>query len=322
MKAIMDVDREPKPAWYAYKDALTPLALNWRADRTHYFSGQQLQSELWLCNDLNSFPDNAVIKYQIEIGGRVTHSSRIAALKVINGSMYQGTIDFKLPLVKRRSFVTIRASIFDARGNALHEATQEFPVFPSASPIKGLVMVPRNNLVANQLLSDLNIRSNSSANSSNMILISDVLTYQKQARYYDSLVAGGKKLVLLNMPEGEYTIAGDSVKVVKPTMGAYYFVSNATSHSLAKQLQEQDMKFWYDGQTKMIQPLLKAMVLSNRWTSILITGNTGWTAKDAYANAIAEKCFGKGKLIICQVMLNNRVQYNPAARQIAEYLLQ
>jgi DNA-binding NtrC family response regulator len=126
--------------------------------------------------------------------------------------------------------------------------------------------------------------------------------------------------VLLNLPEGEHTIAGDTIKVVKPTMGAYYFVSNATSHQLAKQLQAADMKFWYDGAAGMIQPMLKAMVLSNSWAPVLITGNTGWTAKDAYANAISEKSFGAGSFVICQVLLNNRVQYNPAARTIADYL--
>lgn len=320
MKSIMDVDRQPKPAWYAYKDALTPLALNWRTDRMQYFSGQQLQSELWLCNDLNSFPDNAVIKYQIEIEGKVTHSSRMTPVKVVNGSMYQGTVDIKLPPVQDRSTVTIRASIFNAGGKALHESTQEISVFPTASKITGQVQAPVNNLAANQLLNDLNTRSNVSIANAKTIVISDMSTYQKQAEYYDALVANGKKLVLLNLPEGAYTIGGDSVKVVKPTMGAYYFVSNATSHPLAKGLQESDMKFWYDGETGMIQPILKTMVLSNTWTPVLITGNTGWTAKDAYANAIAEKPFGKGSFIICQVILNNRVQYNPAARMITEYL--
>ena len=66
--------------------------------------------------------------------------------------------------------------------------------------------------------------------------------------------------------------------------------------------------------------MLKAMVLSNNWTPVLITGNTGWTARNAYANAVSEKPFGKGSFVICQVLLNNRVPYNPAARTIAEYL--
>jgi hypothetical protein len=320
MKAVMDVDRQPKPAWYAYRDALTPLALNWRSDRMHYFGGQQLQSELWLCNDLNSFPQNAIIKYQIEVEGRVIQSSRITAAKVINGSLYQGTIDMKLPPVQSRSLVTIRASIFDARGNALHEAMQEFSVLPSASKIMAQVMAAGNNLAASQLLKDLNIQSNASTANAKTIVISDVATYQERHGYYDSLVATGKKLVFLNLPEGAYTIAGDTVRVVKPTMGAYYFVSNATSHPLAKQLQERDMKFWYDGESGMIQPMLKAMVLSNNWTPVLITGNTGWTARNAYANAVSEKPFGKGSFVICQVLLNNRVPYNPAARTIAEYL--
>jgi hypothetical protein len=321
MKAIMDVDRQPKPAWYAYKDALTPLALNWRSDRSQYFSGQQLQSELWLCNDLNHFPDKAVIKYQIELDGDVKYSSQISPMKVMNGSMYQGTIDFKLPAVQKRSSAIVRASIFDARGNALHEATQEIFVFPDASNTTKQISVPVNNVVANQLLKDLRVQSTTSVTHSNTILITNVSTYLKLRKHYDSLVAGGKKLVFLNLPKGDYLIGEDSIKVVKPAMGSYYFVSNATGHSLAKQLHEPDLKFWYDGETKMIQPILQTMVMANSWTPVLITGNTGWTSKDAYANAIAEKPSGRGSFVICQVLLNNRAQYNPVAKTIAEYLL-
>jgi len=64
------------------------------------------------------------------------------------------------------------------------------------------------------------------------------------------------------------------------------------------------MKWWYDGETKMIQPILKAMITANKCTRVLITGNTGWASNAAYA--LVEKPFGKGSFIICQVLLNNQ----------------
>ncbi len=320
MKAIMDVDRQPKPAWYAYKDALTPLVINWRTDRFKYFSGQALQSELWLCNDRNDFPAKSMIKYQLEMDGQVKYSAQIIPIKCINGSKYQGSLDFKLPKVQERTTFVLRASLFDGSGNALHEATQEIIVFPEAKQIYKPVMVPADNDVANQLVKDLNIPSATSATSTNIILISNTSTYLKQAKYYNDLVASGKKLILLNLPEGDYLIGNDSIKSVKPGMGEYYFVSNATQHPLAKQLDEADMKWWYDGETKMIQPILKAMITANNWTPVIITGNTGWTSNAAYANALVEKPFGKGSFIICQVLLSNRVGFNPAAQKIAAYL--
>jgi hypothetical protein len=85
------------------------------------------------------------------------------------------------------------------------------------------------------------VQSTTSITHSNTILITNVSTYLKLRKHYDSLVAGGKKLVFLNLPEGDYLIGEDSIKVVKPTMGSYYFVSNATGHSLAKQLHEADL---------------------------------------------------------------------------------
>ena len=52
MKAIMDVDRGPKPAYFAYRDALTPLMANLRSDRHAFFSGEEVRLEDWGYNDL------------------------------------------------------------------------------------------------------------------------------------------------------------------------------------------------------------------------------------------------------------------------------
>ncbi|MDD5707782.1 MAG: glycoside hydrolase family 2 TIM barrel-domain containing protein, partial [Kiritimatiellae bacterium] len=40
MKSIMDVERQPKPAYFAYREALTPLLVSMRTDRLAYFGGE------------------------------------------------------------------------------------------------------------------------------------------------------------------------------------------------------------------------------------------------------------------------------------------
>ena len=56
MKTIMDCERRPKPAYFAYRDALEPLAVNIRTDRWAFTAGEQMSFEFWLCNDTPRSP--------------------------------------------------------------------------------------------------------------------------------------------------------------------------------------------------------------------------------------------------------------------------
>jgi len=45
MKTIMDVNRIPKKSWFSYRDALTPLAVSLRCDRTAGIAGERIEVE-------------------------------------------------------------------------------------------------------------------------------------------------------------------------------------------------------------------------------------------------------------------------------------
>lgn len=51
MKTIMDCKRNPKPAYFAYRNALEPLHISLRTDRYTYFAGEQIAIETYICND-------------------------------------------------------------------------------------------------------------------------------------------------------------------------------------------------------------------------------------------------------------------------------
>lgn len=75
MKTIVDVDRIPKPAYYAYRDALTPITLSLRTDRERYWGGETTDIELWLCNDTNRTNESVSAHRQLEeLDGTVVHS--------------------------------------------------------------------------------------------------------------------------------------------------------------------------------------------------------------------------------------------------------
>jgi len=57
MKTIMDCERSPKPAYFAYRNALEPVMLSLRTDRFTYFCGEEINIEAYICNDTHSEED-------------------------------------------------------------------------------------------------------------------------------------------------------------------------------------------------------------------------------------------------------------------------
>jgi hypothetical protein len=57
MKTIMDCDRNPKPAYFAYRDSLSPILASVRTDRLTYFSGIErcLNHRAEICDTLFHF---------------------------------------------------------------------------------------------------------------------------------------------------------------------------------------------------------------------------------------------------------------------------
>ena len=138
MKAIMDCERRPKLAWFAYRDALTPLAANLRCDHRAFFAGDPMPIEAWVCNDRNDTPAGATLHYQIELDGKVLQSGSTSANIPVLNSAYQGSLPFRAPEVDKRALVTVRLGILDAQGKVLHDTAATYDIFPQSAKVKDL----------------------------------------------------------------------------------------------------------------------------------------------------------------------------------------
>ena len=133
MKTIMDVDRVPKQAYFAYRDALTPLMVSLRADRHAWFSGETAEFEAWVCNDTHDVPSGAQLRYQLEVAGQVIQSGAWPAAIPTCGAQPQGFLRLPLPVVSERTRGIVRLGLLDAGGQVLFDCAQEIEVFPAAS---------------------------------------------------------------------------------------------------------------------------------------------------------------------------------------------
>ena len=323
MKAIMDVDRQPKKAFFVYRDALNPLLATLRTDRYNYFSKEKINIEAWLSNDLNEIPEGYKLHYQLEKGEKVIFAHAVDPKFVRNGSKFQGYISFDAPKVSKRTGYKLRLGLFDDAGDEVSQSVIDIGVWPEDTG-KGAkkVFVAESTGKASGLLSELEIIPDQDVHASDVIIIDDYNWYAGNRKLVDDLVRAGKTALFMELPEGTFQIGNSAVRCYNTIMGNYYFVSPQTGHELVNWAAPMDFKFWYNEKARVVTPFIGTVFKAADWTPILSTGLTSWDSRDngTYL-AAAERRYGKGKYVICQLQLNDRTNTNPAARKFAYGLL-
>lgn len=323
MKTIMDVDRQPKKAFFVYRDALNPLLATLRTDRYHFVSGEKISIEVWLSNDLNTTPKGYKLSYQLEEKDNILLAHSVEPQFERNGSVFQGYISFDAPAVSQRTRYKVRLGLFDETGHKVSQSVVDIDVFPKLivkEPAK--IFVPGIRDKGSHLLSELNIVPIDDIKKSDVILIDNYNWYAENTELVDDYVQAGKTALFLELAQGRYHIAGSDVHSFDTVMGNYYFVSPKTGHELVKWAESMDFKFWFNDREDVVTPFIGNVLKADGWLPILVTGQTSWGSRDeGQYLAAAEKRSGKGTYVICQVQLDHRVNSNPTARKFAHKLL-
>jgi hypothetical protein len=322
MKTIMDVDRQPKKAYFAYRNALEPLMVSLRSDRSQFFSGEETDIEAWICNDLNSVPSGYQLKYQVEKDGKVLLANQVAANIPVNSSQFQGFLKFKIPEVSIRTAYTARTALVNERGESTCQNELSFDVFPKPVQAKSKVFVlGEANGKADQLVGQAGYQKALSVETADIILVDDFAKYNQAEMQVNELVNQGKSVVFIELPEQEYKIAGSVVSVKKTSMGDYYFVSPTTGHPLMKNFKPFDFNMWYNGNKGYIEPLLAYTISAPDWVPILSSGASNWVADKGMVMAAAEMKHGKGVFRICEVQLVDQILFNPTGYGFLQKIL-
>ena len=324
MKSIMDVDRQPKPAYFAYREALTPLMANIRTDRTAFTAGEEMRFEFWVCNDTHEVPAGAQLRYQLELNGKVVFAQQAKARVEDCRSTFQGFLRLPAPVVKSRTAAVLRLALALPGGKIIHDTAVAVELFPSipAGAAQRVVIVGSAKGKAARLATQLGLRS---AKSGELFLVDDMADFAKRRVEIAAAVKNGATAIFVELPAGEHVIGGDTIKVEACGMGARHFVSRDTDHPLVAGFRPEDFRHWYDPAGDRISPLLETCFRAEGWTPILGTGSGGGTLPSptawSPALAAAEKPDGAGVWRICQITLAGRIAANPVAGLFARRLV-
>ena len=129
MKSIMDCHRNPKPAYFAYRNALEPIMVSLRSDRFTYFSGETAKIEVYVCNDTVEELENCLLHLELLDGGEpvLCGDASVACGGVT--SAYGITAVFDVPAVADRSKFSLKAVLMDTAGRILADQALEFEAF-------------------------------------------------------------------------------------------------------------------------------------------------------------------------------------------------
>ena len=124
-------------------------------------------------------------------------------------------------------------------------------------------------------------------------------------------VEQGARAIFLNLPRGAYVLPGSTDRVSIQAANPH-FLSRDTRHPLVAGFEPFDFRLWFDEKEDMITPLANGKFGGAGWDTIL---------KAQGINAVAERAAGRGRVILCEAFLSDRIGANPPARIFADRLL-
>ncbi|MDY4975682.1 MAG: glycoside hydrolase family 2 TIM barrel-domain containing protein [Clostridia bacterium] len=273
MKTIMDCERHPKPAYFAYRDCLEPVFCNIRSDRFTFFGGEKAELEAYLCCD-GERPEK--LRFFAELDGKVIASGEEDSRE----DYFQGKLFFSIPCVDRRSTLRVTMGAF-SKGTLVQYTQESFSVFPEEKT-EPLVLLSYEE-------------------------------YQKDREGIEQKIRSGETVTFAPLEKGCYEICGKEIRVTECRMHPLYVVSRDTGHPLVEGFAPNDFGWWYDSKEDRIVPLIYATFEAEQTEEILTTGNKDDDGEWRKKLACAQWSFGAGTVRICQVDLSHKEKNPVAA---------
>ncbi len=128
MKTIMDCERNPKKAYFAYRDSLEPVMLSLRTDRFTYYEGEKISIETFICNDTN-LDGNYKVVYELYRGDELIKST-VENVSVLDcRATYIGNAEFVIEKVTDREKFTLKVISTDNDENVITYNSIDLEVF-------------------------------------------------------------------------------------------------------------------------------------------------------------------------------------------------
>lgn len=129
MKSIMDCERNPKPAYFACRDAFSPVLISLRSDRFTYWSGEKIKIETYVSNDIDRILNDCRVLYELYKNGKKIKSASLGADIKNCDVTYVADASFTATCSGKRESFVLKAILTDASGAVVSSNSFNFEVF-------------------------------------------------------------------------------------------------------------------------------------------------------------------------------------------------
>jgi hypothetical protein len=330
-KALVDVDRNPKPAYFEFREALTPLMVDIRTDRIRYYSGEKLAIEFWVCNDHRAGFPRGELFWEVLQGGHRIFAQTGPAIIPSFGAAFQGFFHYQAPRVTHRERLTIRLGLKDPSGRMIHDSETEVEIFPAFDKAKNdgveVAIAGQPNGRAWKLAQALGLDPHlfsPAREHARLALVDDIDAFEMVRSSLLSFADRGGTAVFLEQAAGAvWHLEKTDIEVKK--MNGREFVSRKTGHPLVALFQPFDFSYWYDAGKDYIEYMATTYLEGPALVPILQTAEAarpGDTApKRKVMPVAAELRVGKGAMVVSQLKATERVSYEPVAAAYYQALI-
>lgn len=107
MKTLVDCEREPKRAYFAYRDSLVPVRMNFYCPRTYVYGGETVPVEVWLLNDSGQ---DRMLQVQAAFG---EENHMLEGTVKAASSAFLGTLNVTMPDLEQVREITVEGCVRD-----------------------------------------------------------------------------------------------------------------------------------------------------------------------------------------------------------------
>jgi len=130
MKTLLDVDRVPKLAYFAFKESLIPLKASLRCDRWQVYEEEIIEIEVWLLNDTNKSHSDLTINATIRNNDTVFNSYSLSNIKIdICNSECVGVVKIIIPKVGKDSLLYVDVELI-SNNNTINKDRFKLKTYP------------------------------------------------------------------------------------------------------------------------------------------------------------------------------------------------
>ncbi|MBN1623017.1 MAG: glycoside hydrolase family 2 [Clostridia bacterium] len=255
MKTLLDVDRVPKKAYFAFKESLEPLKVNLRSDRWSGYTGDVIPVEVWILNDLRKGLEGLSLRASLKINDAVISNHELADVKIkACSSIVAGVIRTNLPAVTRETKARMDICILK-NGQQISKDSMAITIYPKPTEITGVFCVGKE---AESVAESSPYLYRVQDDSAKAILVSSSEGYKEQGK---NLPGGARTVFLMNEEKDKYYEINGEVYAFLPIFDPGEVGENgelkglsfvALSDKMKQSYGKNDCSYWYNGEKDYI----------------------------------------------------------------------